>query len=143
MHERFERGRNEVLKPSQRILRISALILLLATLTVICGLVINFKTVFQMWVFLLAAIIPLVGGNFLIYKYVWQNQKLAFILVVSLIGFVFFEFSLLGMLIDSRASNFSWQYILSVAVGIGVGAIIFSTLVSLLYSKIFRAIRKE
>jgi hypothetical protein len=95
------------------------------------------------WIFLLAAIIPLVGGSFLIYKYFQQNQKLAFVLAVSLIGFVFFEFSLLGMLMDSRASNFSWQYILSVAVGIGIVAIVFSTLVSFIYSKIFRITRRK
>ena len=96
-----------------------------------------------MWIFLLAAIIPLVGGNFLIYKYFWQNQKLAFVLAVSLIGFVSFELSLLGMLMDPHASNFSWQYILSVAIRIGIGVAVFSTIISLLYSTLFRTKQKE
>jgi hypothetical protein len=128
---------------SQRIFRLTIFIAIIAIPTAICGFITSFKIVLQMWLILLAAIIPMVGGNFLIFKYFWQNQRLAFILAMSLMGFVFFELSLLGMLIDPRASNFSWGYILSVSVGIGVGITIFSTMISFLYSTIFRAARRK
>jgi hypothetical protein len=91
-----------------------------------------------MWLLVLASIVPLVVGFFLIWKYQWNNQKVAFLLATGLLGFVAFESSLLGMLIDERSSNFSFRYILSNAAFIGIGAFIVSTIGSLLFAGLFR-----
>jgi hypothetical protein len=73
----------------------------------------------------------------LIWKYQRNNQIAAFLLATGLLGFVAFESSLLGMLIDERSSNFSFGYILSNAAFIGIGAFIVSTISSLLFARLF------
>jgi len=135
------RARN--LSPSTRFLRLILLLVILAIPSLLCGFLVNFKVVFQMWLFFLAAIVPLVGGFFLIWKYQWNNQRTAFFLATGLLGLVAFEISMLGMLIDERSSNFSFTYILSNAVFIGIAAFIVSTIGSLLFSALFRASNRK
>jgi FtsH-binding integral membrane protein len=130
--------RSKSLSVPSRIFRIALLLAILAIPTLLCGFLVNFKVAFQMWLFVLAAIVPLVIGFFLIGKYQGNNEKTAFLLVTGLIGFVAFELSLLGMLMDERSSNFSWAYILSNAVEIGFAFFIISTLSSLLFTLLFR-----
>jgi len=130
--------RSKSLSLSTRIFRIVLSLAILAIPTLLCGFLVNFKVVFQMWLFLLATIIPLVGGFFLIWKYQSNNHKITFLLATGLLGFVAFELSLLGMLIDQRSSNFSMTYILSNAVLIGVVTFIISTVGSFLFSMLFR-----
>ena len=121
---------------STRFLRLILFLVILAIPTLVCGLLVNFKVAFQMWLLVLAALVPLVGGFFLIWKYQWNNQKVALLLATGLIGFVAFEWSLLGMLLDERSNNFSFTYILSHAVFIGVVFFIVSVIGSLLFTRL-------
>ena len=121
-----------------RFSRLALFLVILAIPTLLCGFLVSFKAAFQMWLLVLAGIIPMVIGFFLIGKHQWRNEKIAFLVTTGFIGFIFFEASLVGMLIDERSVNFSWQYILSTATLIGIGAFIFSSIVSLLFSTLFR-----
>jgi len=130
--------RTKNLRLSTRIFRIVLLLVILAIPTLLCGFLVSFKVAFQMWLLVLAAIVPLVGGFFWIGKYQGKNQKVAFLLAAGLIGFVAFEFSLLAMLIDERSRNFSWVYILSNAAFMGFAFFIFSVIGSVLFTLLLR-----
>jgi FtsH-binding integral membrane protein len=123
---------------STRYFRFVLLLVILAIPTLLCGFLVNFKVAFQMWLLILAAIVPLVGGFFLIWKYQGINQRTTFLLATGVIGFTAFEWSLVGMLIDERSSNFSWTYILSNAFFTGIAFLIISTIGSLLFTWLFR-----
>ncbi len=126
------------LSRSTRFFRLVLLLVILAIPTLLCGVLVNFKAAFQMWLLILAAVIPLVGGLFLIWNYQGNNQKVTFLLATGLVGFIAFEWSLLGMLIDERSSKFSLTHILSNAVFIGVAFFIVSVIGSLLFVLLFR-----
>jgi len=121
-----------------RFSRLALFLVILAIPTLLCGFLVSFKAAFQMWLLALAGIVPMVTGFFLIGKRQWGNEKISFLVTTGFIGFIFFEVSLVGMLIDERSVNFSWQYILSTATLIGIGAFIFSSIVSLLFATLFR-----
>lgn len=126
------------LSTSTRLFRLFFLLAILGIPTLLCGFFVNFKVAFQMWLLFLAAIIPLVGGFFLIWKYQWNNQKTAFFLSAGLLGFVAFELSLLGWLIDPRSENLSIQHIFISSLSIGFGFFIVIIIGSLLFSKLNR-----
>ena len=109
---------------------------ILAIPTLLCGYTVSFKAAFQTWAFLLTAIIPLVGGVFLIYKYFWGNQKLALLLTALLLGFTFFAVSFVSMVMDGRAS--SWQQIFSFSTISGVIAFVAVVVISPIYASFFR-----
>ncbi len=129
------------LSRSARFSRLVILLVILATPTLLCGFLVSFKAALQMWLFVLAATIPMIIGFFLIGKHSWKNEKIAFLATTGFIGFIFFEVSIVGMLMDERVANFGWQYILSTAILIGIGAFIFSSIGSLLYTALFRALK--
>ena len=108
----------------------------LAIPTLLCGFTISFKAAFQSWIFLLTGIIPMVSGSFLIYKYFWDNQKLALVLTALLIGFTFFAVSFVSMVMDSRAS--SWQQIFSFSTISGTIAFVVVLVISPIYASFFR-----
>jgi hypothetical protein len=124
-------------KLSRRLFGLAWPLVLFVIPTILCGRVAGFQGVLQMWLFLLAAIVPVVIGGFIINRYFKHNQKLAFVLHTGLIGFVFFEVALVGMLIDERSANFSWQYELSVAAIAGAVAVIV-VIVNYLFRWLFR-----
>jgi FtsH-binding integral membrane protein len=113
--------RAKALSRSTRFFRLALLLIIFAIPTLLCGFLVSFKIAFQIWLFLLAAVIPLVTGFFLIGKHQWKSKKFAFLSTTGLIGFVTFELSVLGMLIDERAVNFSLQYVLITAAFAGDG----------------------
>ena len=102
--------RSKDLSVSARFFRLVLFFIVLAIPTLLCGFLVNFKFAFQMWLFLLAGIVPLVGGFFLFGKYLWQNQKTAFLWVTGLLGFLAAELSVIGMLIDERNTDASFSY---------------------------------
>jgi FtsH-binding integral membrane protein len=128
------------LSSSTRFFRLILFLVILAIPTLLCGFLVSFKAAFQMWLLLLAAIVPLVTGFYLIGKHQWKSQKLAFLSTTGLIGFVAFELTIIGMLIDERAVNFSMQYVLTTAAFAGIVFFIVSTIGSLLFAMLFRAL---
>jgi hypothetical protein len=64
-------------KLSSRLKSFAIILGILAVPTLLCGFTVSFKAAFQTWVFLLTALIPMVGGTLIIYKYFWENQKLS------------------------------------------------------------------
>lgn len=128
---------------SLRFFRLVLLLIILAFPTLLCGFLVNFKAAFQMWAFILATIVPFIVGFYLIAKHQWQDQNLAFLSATGLIGFVVFEWSLLGMFFDPRTRNFGLQRIVTDALFTGLGFFILSTISSLLFSKLIRVLNSK
>jgi FtsH-binding integral membrane protein len=131
--------RSKDLSVAARFFRLFIFLIVLAIPTLLCGFLVNFKVAFQMWLFLLAGIVPLVGGFFLIGKYLWKNQKTAFLWATGLLGFVAAELSVIGMLIDERSINVSFSFILLQAVLVGIATFILTTIGTLFYTALIRA----
>ena len=110
-------------KLSNRLLSIAIFIGILAVPTLLCGLTVSFTAALQMWAFFLAALIPMIGGTLIVYKYFWGNERLAFFLEAVVIGTTFFTTSVVGMAIDGRIS--SWRYILSFSAIVGIIGFVF------------------
>ncbi len=121
---------------SSRLLPFVLILGILAIPTLLCGFIISFKAAFQTWVFLLTAIIPMVSGLFLIYKYFWKNQKIVLLLTALLIGFTFFAVSFVSMYMDGRAS--SLHQIFSFSTISGVVSFIAVFVISPIYVSFFR-----
>jgi FtsH-binding integral membrane protein len=102
----------------------------------LCGYLVGFKSAFQMSFLILAAIVPLAGGFFLIRKYQWNNPKFAFLLAAGFIGFITFEWSFLGMWIDERGGDISLSHSLSIAVLFGSITFIAIAAISLLFTRL-------
>ena len=128
------------LKLSTRLFRLAILLAILAIPTLLCGYSVSFKVALQFWIMLLIAIVPMVGGVFLITKYFGTRQKLAALLTAFLIGFTFFAFSFVGSLIDGRASG--WQQILRVSSIAGIMGFVVPFIYIPIYAIIIR-IRKK
>jgi FtsH-binding integral membrane protein len=132
--------REKNLSRSTRFFWLVLLFVILAIPTLLCGFIIGFKAAFQMWLFGLAAIVPFVSGFFLIGKYQWNNPKFAFLLAAGLLGFITFEWSLLGMLIDERGSNANLSYTLSIASLFGIVTFTVIAIISYLFTMLLHAI---
>jgi hypothetical protein len=131
--------RSKDLSVTTRLFWLVLFLIVLAIPTLLCGFLVNFKVAFQMWLLLLAGIVPLGGGLFLIVKYLWKNQKNSFLWWTGLLGFVAAELSVIGMLIDERNTDVSFSYILVQAVLIGIATFIFTTVGTLFYTALIRA----
>ncbi len=116
------------------------LIGILAIPTLLCGFTVSFKVALQMWIFVLVALVPSIGGTLLVQKYFGRNEKLAFLLGAGVIGATFFITSAVGMIIDGRAS--SWRQIMSFSALVGVigfmAVIIIVPFYSFLARKVFK-----
>ena len=129
-------------KPSffNRLLSIAMLIGVLAVPTLLCGFTVNFKAAFQMWAFLLAFLVPSIGGTLLVQKYFWKNARLSFFLIAGVIGATFFITSVVGMAMDGRAS--SWSQIFSFSALAGIIGFVAVLIITPLYSFLARNVFK-
>jgi hypothetical protein len=93
--------------------------------------------------FFAATVMPLVFGLALIHRYAWHNTKLATILGAALLGFMFFQVSLNGMLMDPRASQYTWHYLLLISAIVGFCAFLISLVVGFGGGTIVRGIRGD
>ncbi|MEW5870151.1 MAG: hypothetical protein AB1894_12810 [Chloroflexota bacterium] len=76
----------------------------------IYGLLAGFDTAGRCGLFFFAALLPLLGGGVLIYRYAWyRRQWLAILLAALLLGFVAFEVSLIGVLINRAPGSMDWS----------------------------------
>jgi FtsH-binding integral membrane protein len=135
--------REKNLSHSTRFFRRVLLLVILAIPTLLCGSLTGFKTALQMWLFGLVAIVPLVSGFFLIGKYQWNNPKFAFLLAAGLLGFITFEWSLIGMLMDEWGSNFNLGYTLSIAALFGIVTFTVIAIISYLFTMLLHAINNQ
>lgn len=119
-----------------RLIRVFLILTIFAIPTLLCGFLVSFKAAFQMWTIVLVTIVPLVAGFYLILKYQSNNQKLSFILGIALLGFVAFLFSFFGMLFDEDMQNQSVMYIFPRAALLGILFSVFSSVISLVLSKV-------
>ncbi len=134
----LQAARMQKLSPASKLFRLALVIVILGIPSFLCGLMGGFKIVLAFWLFFLIVLGTFAVGFYLILRYAKERQKLSFLLTTGLIGFIFFELALVGMLLDDRVKDFSWQYILGVALGIGIVAFCFNTIFSLVYSSMFR-----
>ncbi len=116
------------------------LIGILAIPTLLCGFTLSFKVAFQMWAFLVAFLVPGVGGTLIVHKYFWKNQRLALILQAAVIGATFLITSIVGMAMDSRTSG--WRQILSFSAMTGIFVFVFVIIMSPIYSFLSRYMYK-
>jgi hypothetical protein len=121
---------------SNRLMSIAMLIGILAIPTLLCGFTVSFTAAFQMWAFLLAFVVPMIGGTLIVYNHFWKNRKLAFVLEALVIGVTFFITSVVGMAIDGRAS--SWSQIFSFSSIVGMIGFIVVIIFTLFYTFLVR-----
>jgi len=128
---------------STRFFRLVLLSVILAISLLLYSFLVSFKATFQMWLYGLAAIVPIVGSFFLSWKYQWNNQKLAFLWAAGLLGFITFEWSLIGMLLDEPTSHFGLGYPLSIAVFFGIVTFIVTAIISVLFTVLLHAVNSK
>ena len=124
------------------VVRRALAILLAVALLILCGFMASIKVAIAMIAFVLVVVIPLVVGSFIIFRQYGDRQYLGTALFAGLVGAVVAAFTLIAMLLDSRVSRYSWQYILSVASGFGATMALGCLIVTVLYSPVFRALRQ-
>lgn len=90
-----------------------------------CTWLIGFDNVIKSVLFVSVALACTIGGTFFVISRFGERQRLAFIILAAWYGFSFALISLIGMLIDPRATAFSWAYSLKVAGMIGLGSFLF------------------
>jgi hypothetical protein len=78
---------------------------------------------------------------------VWEittkiDAKYQYISISTLIGFVFFEASLIGLLIDPKSSGKSFQEILLISCILGFVVLLFVLIFTPVYTVIMRALKK-
>jgi competence protein ComGC len=128
---------------SARFFRLVLLSVILAISLLLYSFLVSFKAAFQVWLYGLAAIVPIVGSFFLRWKYQWNNQKLAFLWAAGLLGFITFEWSLIGMLLDEPTSHFGLSYPLSIAALFGMVTFIVTAIISLLFTMLLHALNDQ
>jgi hypothetical protein len=126
--------------PFNRLLSIIMLLGILAVPTLLCGFTVSFKAAFQMWAFLLAFLVPSIGGSLLVKKYFWKNERLSFFLIAGVIGATFFITSVVGMTMDERIS--SWNQVFSFSAFTGVIGFVAVIVITPLYSFLVRNVFK-
>lgn len=84
----------------RRFVAMVKLIAMLAIPTLLCGVIVSFKTAFQIWTLILAFLFPFFSGLLIIFNNVWKNRTLAFFFQAVVIGISFFTTSVVGMAMD-------------------------------------------
>ncbi len=87
-------------------------------------------------------IIPFVTLIIGVRKITYFKEKYQFISMASLIGFVFFEGSLIGMIIDPRSGQISFGNMLFTALMIGLVTTLFVFLFTPIYAKLIQFFKK-
>ncbi len=108
--------------------------------SLVCGITVSFKAALQTWAFVLAALVPSIGGTLLVQKYFGRNEKLAFLLGAGVIGATFFITSVVGMVMDGRASG--WHQIISFSALAGVIGFVVVIIIVPFYSFLARNVSK-
>src|ERR1051325_2577063 len=88
-------------------------------------------------------IIPLVTLIIGAWKITYFKEKYQYFSMSALIGFVFFEGSLIGMIIDPRSRNSSFSNMLFIAFIIGSAATLFVFLLTPIYAKLLHLFKKQ
>ena len=95
-------------------------------------------TILQCSAFLVIPIGTFAIGIWLMIRFVGMNNRWSYILVALLIGFIFFEASTIGMLIDPRGGLDKFAEIIRTSIVIGV----ITVLLVLIFLPIFRVLFK-
>ena len=85
----------------------------------------------------------LIAGLMFIIRYIGVNHRYSLLSVAVLLGFAFFEASLIGEIIDLRSSTIPFLKLFEIASLIGIGSFIFVFALAAIYGLILRILNLE
>jgi hypothetical protein len=118
--------------------------LILVLMLFICGLLVGPKGLAETIIFIALSFIPLLGGVYIIVRKYWERTKLVLFLVAGLFGFVSFELTLVGIVLNmqNKIRILSWGEIFRISGGIGIFVFLFSIFIGYFYGSIYSMYNK-